>query len=326
MTPEHPSLDALRAYRPTLVEPPDLDSFWADTLADARRRVRRPTFETVSTPLRTLAVEDVTFSGFDGHRIRGWFLRPLGAQPGRLPTVIEYLGYGGGRSIPTARLFWPSAGYAYLVMDSRGQNGDTPDPGSQGASGHHPGFATLGIDEPATYYYRRLITDAVLAVTASRDHPFVDPDRIVVTGQSQGGGLALAVSGLERSISAAMIDVPFLCDIPRAIEQVDTGAYGEIVSYLAFRRDRAETALRTLSYVEGCHFAVRASAPALFSTGLWDTACPSSTVFAAFNHYAGPHRITVWPFNGHDAGELHQDLVRAAFLAELGLGPAAPSA
>ncbi len=52
-----------------------------------------------------------------------------------------------------------------------------------------------------------------------------------------------------------------------------------------------------------------------------DEICPPSTVFAAYNHYAGPRSINVWPFNGHDAGELHQADERFRFLAELGLAP-----
>jgi len=38
----------------------------------------------------------VTFSGYGGHRIKGWLLLPL--QPaGKLPCVVEFIGYGGGR-------------------------------------------------------------------------------------------------------------------------------------------------------------------------------------------------------------------------------------
>ena len=77
----------------------------------------------------------------------------------------------------------------------------------------------------------------------------------------------------------------------------------------------------TLSYFDGVHFAARATAPALFSVGLMDEVCPPSTVFAAYNHYAGPDEIRVWPFNGHEAGELHQQAERFAFLEGLGLAP-----
>jgi cephalosporin-C deacetylase len=320
-------LDRLRDYRPERTEPADFDTFWARTLEAARSRATDPAFEPVSGPLRTVSVADVSFSGFAGQPIKGWFLAPAGASA-PLPTVVEYIGYGGGRSFAFEWLHWSAAGYAHLVMDTRGQGsawatGDTPDvEEAPSVSGQYPGFLTRGIDDPATYYYRRLIADAVMATEAVTRHPLVDPDRIVVAGASQGGGLALAVAGLSGHVRAAVIDVPFLCHPRRAIEITDADPYRELARYLATRRDRAERAFATLGYVDGCNFAARASAPAIFAVGLKDEICPPSTVFAAFNHYAGPSEIRVWPYSGHDAGEAHHRLEAFRFLADLGLAPA----
>lgn len=60
--------------------------------------------------------------------------------------------------------FWATAGYAHLIMDTRGQgsgwsSGHTADP--EGSGPAQPGFLTRGISEPATYYYRRVFVDAV---------------------------------------------------------------------------------------------------------------------------------------------------------------------
>ena len=52
--------------------------------------------------------------------------------------------------------------------------------------------------------------------------------------------------------------------------------------------------------------------------GLVDDITPASTVFAAFNHYAGPKQIEVYPFNGHDGGGTQHFLAKLAFLASLG--------
>ena len=110
---------------------------------------------------------------------------------------------------------------------------------------------------------------------------------MTVAGISQGGGLALAVGGLADGLAAVMPDVPFLCHYPRALAITDAFPYGELVQYLAVHRDQEATVLRTMSYLDGVHFARRASAPALFSVALRDQTCPPSTVFAAYNHYAG---------------------------------------
>ena len=318
-------VDQLREYRPARNEPADFDAFWRETLATSRERGRAPVFEPVASPLRTVAVFDVTFSGFDGQPIKGWLLVPAGAA-GQLPTVVEYIGYGGGRSFPVGWLTWAAAGYANLVMDTRGQGstwspGDTPDIEPTPATGQHPGFTTRGIDDHRTYYYRRLMTDAVLATEAAGHHPLVDADRIVVSGRSQGGGLALAVAGLSPVVRAAAVDVPFLCHWARAIEMTDEDPYAEVRRYLSVRRGRAAEVFATLGYFDGMNFAARAECPALFSVGLMDEICPPSTVFAAFNHYSGPAEIRVWPFNGHEGGDLHQVMEQFAFLERLGITP-----
>jgi cephalosporin-C deacetylase len=193
-------------------------------------------------------------------------------------------------------------------MDTRGQgstwrSGDTPDHESESATGNFPGYATRGITAPETYFYRRLMTDAVRAVEAARAHPLVDPTRIALNGGSQGGGLALAVAGLVPDLLLTLTDVPFMCHWRRAIEITDDDPYHEIVRYCKIHRDQADTVMRTLGYFDGMNFAARAKSPALFSVALMDTICPPSTVFAAYNHYAGPKEIEVYPFNGHENGE-----------------------
>ena len=320
-------LDQLRTFRPARSEPDDFDAFWRATLATSRSASTAPLFERLETPLRTVVVDDVTFSGFAGQPIRGWFIAPHGAAPASLPTVVEYIGYGGGRSHPFEWLQWASAGYGHFVMDTRGQGstwspGATPDVDEGSAGGQFPGFVTRGIGSPETWYYRRLVTDALLALDAAAAHPLVDGTRIVVAGNSQGGGLALAAAGLSGDVvRAAAVDVPFLCCWRRAIELTDEHPYGELTRYLSIHRDQEAAVFRTLSYVDGQSFAARATAPALFSVGLMDDICPPSTVFAAYNDYAGPKDIRVWPYNGHEAGQLIQQSERYAFLAGLGLGP-----
>jgi cephalosporin-C deacetylase len=299
-------LDELRAYAPDLPEPPDLDAFWASTLAETRAYDLAATFVPVATGLTVIETFDVTFAGFGGAPIKGWLHRPTGVTT-PLPAVVEYLGYGGGRGLPHERTFFAGAGYVHLVMDTRGQGsgwsrGDTPDPGGLGAPAG-PGFLTRGLDDPADHYYRRLFADAVRAVEAAAAFDGVDAARIVVTGRSQGGALSLAAASLAPdAVIGCAPDVPFLCDIERAIGLVDTEPYVEVPRYLSIHRDRIETSLRTLRYVDAARLARRATAPALFSVALMDDICPPSTVYAAFHAYGGPAELAEYPYNDHDGG------------------------
>jgi len=142
------------------------------------------------------------------------------------------------------------------------------------------------------------------AVAAARALPGVDPARVTVAGNSQGGGLALAVAGLVPGLAALITTAPLLCHVERALHLTDAEPYGAITRYLSLHRDAEEAVWRTLSYVDGVNFARRATAPAHFGVGLRDSVCPPSTAFAAYNRYGGPDRtIEVYPFNGHEGGE-----------------------
>ncbi len=313
-------LEELQVYKPDRCEPADFDSFWQQTLEQARQHPLNPEFIPVDAGFSTVDVWDVTFSGYGGQRIKGWFLKPHGAQ-GPLPCVVEYIGYGGGRGFPAAWLLWPSVGYAFLVMDTRGQGsvwqpGDTPDL-PDGANPFVPGFMTQGILDPKTYYYRRVITDAVRAVETARSHSAVDAKRVAVTGGSQGGALTVAVSGLVNDLAASMPDVPFLCHFRRAVGLTDSYPYQEIVVYLTTHRHKEEIVFNTLSYFDGINFAARANAPALYSVGLMDGTCPPSTVYAAYNQIAGPKEIRVYRHNQHEGGGPFQTEEKKAFLKRL---------
>lgn len=311
------SLDELNAYLPIVAEPSGFDDFWTDTLAEADAHPLNATFTPVDTGLSVLSSYDVTFAGFDGDPIRAWLHLPA-HRSDPLPCVVEYAGYGGGRGLPHERTLWACAGYAYFVMDTRGQGsgwsvGDTPD--AHGSGPAAPGHVTRGILDPAQYYYRRVFTDAVRAVAAARSHPDVDGTRIAVSGGSQGGGITLAVAALVPGLAAAMVDVPFLCHFRRATEITESKPYAEIADYLAQHRDHLDQVFHTLSYFDGVNMAKRATVPALFSVSLMDDICPPSTVFAAYHAYQGDKRIVVYPYNKHEGGEAFHEREQLRWLA-----------
>ncbi len=307
--------DVVADYRSAAVAPPDFDAFWAQTLAETRAHPLEPRFEKIDAGL-VFEVYDVTFRGFGGHPVRGWFITPKGAQS----CVVKFIGYGGGRSFAHEHLFWPATGRAVLVMDTRGQgsgwaHGVTADP--VGSDPSQAGFMTKGIQRREDYFYRRVFADAVRAVEAAKSFPGIDPNRIAVTGGSQGGGISLAVAALVPGLAAVMPDVPFLCDFARSVVVATRDPYLEIARYLSVHRLSEDQALATLNSFDGVHFAARAKAPALFSVALMDTICPPSTVYAAFNAYSGAKEMARYTYNDHEGGGPFQMERQMSWLAEV---------
>lgn len=306
-----------------VTEPEDFDRFWARTLHEARSFDPEATMTervAVDQPLSELRYWDFSFKGFGGQRVSAWLSRPVGAGERALPCVVQIPGYGRGRGLPGENPHLAAAGLAHLLLDVRGQGcgygtgGDTPD--LHDGAPETPGVVTRGIASPETYYYRRLIADAVRAVDAVRTLADVDAGRIIVMGNSQGGGVALAVAGLVPDLCGVTVSVPFLCDVPAVYQYAQGDPYAELVRYLAVRRTEREGVFRTLAYVDGVNHARRAQAPSLWGLGLRDTCCPALGGQQALAAYAGPAEVEIYPDNGHEGGEFYYLRRQLAWIRE----------
>ena len=298
-------LEQLREYRPVVAEPDDFDAFWADQRERVGPIALDANFARVDSVIRSARVYDVEFAGHGGTRVHGWLFVPNELDDGA-PVIVEFVGYGGGRGLPTDWLTWSCAGFAHLVMDTRGQGGgwrrsDTADLGDRGAPASR-GYLTRGIASAEDHYFTRLFVDAARAVQVPAEFDGLSGRSVVTVGQSQGGGLALAAAHLASPVLAVVPGVPFLAHIRRAVEVTDDMPYGEVAEYCRVYPERVDAVFHTLSYIDVVNHARRVQAPALFSVGLTDLITPPSTVFAAYNHFAGDKRIEVYEFNGHEGG------------------------
>ncbi|WP_431043045.1 acetylxylan esterase [Streptomyces sp. P1-3] len=319
--------EALAGLRSAHRTPAGFDAFWRDTRT-AESHPLDPVFTETPTALTAATVHDVSFAGARGHRIAAWLIVPRHAAAGDpaarppVPCVVQFLGYGEGRGAPLDWLLWPAVGLATLVVDTRGQGGanlrpgDTPDPVGQ-IHPQIPGFVTRGLLDPAEYYYRDAYVDAVRAVDTALAHRAVDPDRIAVSGCSQGGLLSLAAAALHDRVAAALVESPFLCDVTAPAQFPDRQPYRELLRFCQFHPQHAERALETLAFFDGVALAERAVCPALFSLGLRDQVCSPASVAATYHHYAGPKQISVWPFAGHAEPNGYQRRAEVEFLTRV---------
>ena len=323
-------LAELQTYRPPIERPEDLADFWRRSVAEVRGFELGLSVQPVDNKLAVIDTFDVRFAGWGGSEVRAWLHLPAGRRAEPLPTVVHYYGYSGGRGFPHEHTLWAQAGYAQLVMDTRGQGwkaggaSGTADLAPEAGMVHTPGFLTAGLASPDSYYYRRVFCDALRLIEVADALEHTDGERVIVTGASQGGGMTIAVAGLAGlsgvPLIAAAPDVPFLCHFRRAVEVTAADPYAELTSYLAGWRDHTDAAYRTLSYFDGANLGQFAEVPTLFSVALMDEVCPPSTVFAAFNHYGADPQvakmINVYPHNGHEGGGPYQIDAQLDWFAE----------
>jgi cephalosporin-C deacetylase len=295
-------LGELQAYKPALTAAPDFDGFWRDTFAQADKLPLAPLFTPYAYPARGAEVFDVRFTGWAGARISAWYIKPRGAGP--FPAILHNIGYPSYRGMPHQHFAWIAAGFAVLVADVRGQPGLAPDVSTY-TSGHTQGWMTKGILDPQEYYFRGVYVDAVRALDVLLSRPEVDGRRVAVHGASQGGGLTLAVTGLDHRPVAAMCDIPFLCHFQRSVEVAETFPYLEIANYLRQYPEREGQVWRTLSYFDGMNLGARVQCPTLMSVGLIDKTCPPSTGFAVYNNMTCPREMVTFRYQEHAQVEPH---------------------
>lgn len=298
-------LSELYAYRPDGTPPADLDRFWELTLQEAAAKPLNGQREAAETLSPYIQAYRVTYNGFDTTPIHGWLLFPLFAMAdhAKLPCIVSFHGYTGSKGIPEQHAPWLMNGYAVFAVDVRGQGGETGNHLTQ-QYGMSRGWMTQGILDPYQSYYRAITVDALQALAWVSQQPEIDSEQLIVAGQSQGGGLALAVGALSEKPVKIIADIPNMCHMDYGIFH-STGSLKEAAEFVAAHPDKLEQVLQTLSYFDMLHLYERLQAPVLMSVGLKDTVCVPETIFSVYNRIAGPKQLTVFPFNGHYTSREH---------------------
>ena len=147
-----------------------------------------PQRQLVDNPLLDrFPAEDVFFRGADGIRLHGWLLRPAGPPRGSILVL-----HGNAENISThiMSVRWlPAQGFNVFLLDYRGY----------GASEGEP--SVEGLQEDVNAAMRTLLS-----------RPDVNPDRLVVFGQSLGGSIAVynvAHSPYRQHIRALAVESAF---------------------------------------------------------------------------------------------------------------------
>ena len=295
-------------YQPRVRKPDDFDAFWAEVLRQAAGIALDP--EMVPDPLRTsdgVEVFQVFYTSLERVRIAGWYCRPA-RRTGRGPAILLLPGYQMDPPIPKD---WARKGYSVLSVAPRGKLRSLRqfNPG-------YPNLLTHNIVDRHTYAYRGFYVDTWRGVDFLLSRPEVDPERIGVTGSSQGGGLTITTAAMRPEIRAAAAGAPYLCGYLDAIELTHTYPYEEINDYLRVHPESRRAVEETVAYFDGISFADRIACPIIVNIGLQDNVCPPETGYALFNRIrARDKQLYAYDGHGHDAGRYEHGAIVDRFFS-----------
>jgi cephalosporin-C deacetylase len=298
------------AEYPSMVhKPADFDAFWEGV---ERQAAAMPLdAEVVPDPLRTSAdieVFQVFYTSLDQVRIAAWYCRPT-RRPERAPALLFLPGYQMDPPIPKD---WARKGYIALSVAPRGKlrSNRQFNPG-------YPNLLTYNLVDRHTYAYRGFYVDAWRGIDFLLSRPEVAPNRIGVTGSSQGGGLTITTAAMRSQVCAAAAGAPYLCGIMDSITLTHTYPYEEINDYLRLHPDSQQTVADTLAYFDGHNFADKITCPIVVNIGLQDNVCPPETGYALFNKIgARDKQLYTYDGHGHDAGRYQHNAIVERFFAQ----------
>ena len=296
-------------YQSMVRKPADFDAFWEGV---ERQAAAMPLdAEVVPDPLRTSAdieVFQVFYTSLDHVRIAAWYCRPT-RRPERAPAMLFLPGYQMDPPIPKD---WARKGYIALSVAPRGKlrSNRQFNPG-------YPNLLTYNLVDRHTYAYRGFYVDAWRGIDFLLSRPEVAPNRIGVTGSSQGGGLTITTAAMRSQVCAAAAGAPYLCGIMDSITLTHTYPYEEINDYLRLHSDSQQTVADTLAYFDGHNFADKITCPIMVNIGLQDNVCPPETGYALFNKIGTRNKqLYTYDGHGHDAGRYQHSAIVERFFAQ----------
>lgn len=277
----------------------DFDAFWGAACDRVDAHPLRSSMERSDEyQFEGMQVYDTTVDALDGTALRAWTLIPdsaTGAVPA--PVVLCLHGGNGSRGV-YGWLPVVLSGCIAVIPDFRMQGGITGSATPMRRCGGQS-FACLNLDqEKENYYFYHAFTDQLLMLRFAGELPQSDPQRIAVTGASQGGGTALILAALRPAVALCFAAVPSYCCWERRVF-TRTACAGDIAKYIEGNPAECERVFRLLSYFDVMNFADRVRCRVVCTCGLKDESTPADCTYAAYNRITADKRMLVYPFGGH---------------------------
>ena len=305
--PDPSSEQTLEQTRVPVNRPPDFDLFWQGVqaeLADVPLEWERLPNAGGETPSHR--IDWLRFSSLNDILVYGWL-----AVPEHLPAGCRgYLwlpGYSLGNPPPGPESLYPDT--LTFGLNLHGSLPDTPyvHPSLSGAD-----YITQGIQSPQTYIYRGIVAHCLRALEVLAQQPEISPDRLIVGGMSQGGGLALVTAALSPAVRLCLADMPWLGALDLALSLLDRAKYrktkaarypdarGLVADYAEAHPGHAAQIYQTYRYFDPLSHAQNITCPTQVSAGGRDPSCKPPTIYAVFNELRCEKEMLYLPLTGHE--------------------------
>lgn len=277
------------AIKPAAQLPADFDTFWQQTVAEARQTP----LEVVRTRAEQYCTDKidcwlVRLRTTRTHYIYGYLTMPRGAQAGSCPAVLCPPG-AGVKTIkePLRHRYYAEQGMIRFEVEIHGLNPEMSEQQFREVSLAFGGYTEFGIESRERYYMRQVYVSMVRALDYLVSLPEYDGRGLAVQGGSQGGALTLVAAALDSRVRAACANHPALTDM-------------STIGWPHFRPEvLTPAAVRTLAYYDVVNFCRRVSCPVRMTWGYNDSTCPPTTSYAAYNTLACPKTAVITPVNEH---------------------------
>jgi len=298
-------------FKPATKRPKDFDKYWKAE----KKALRKLPMELHRTPVDEtdpgFVCYDMEISCMGPKPARGYFAKPVNAQKGTLPIVlyVHAAGVNGDwcLSKPETALEYAKKGKGAISFDLNAHgmlNGKSQEYYDDLQNGELKNYWEFGAENREDNYFRGMYLRLIRTLDFLCEQPEWDGKRILVIGESQGGGQALAAAGLDHRVTAVVATVPAMCDFGRKL-QGETGGWP---NPYAFQKNEKKM-LATFPYVDDAHILKGSKAMLITEIGLIDYTCPSSGIYAAINQNKGKKVTMVTTYRGHhlDQKEFQKD-------------------
>ena len=297
---------APEGFRPGYDEPADLMEYWEGQ----KKQLKALPMQVKTQPLEVpgqysgrYVCHDIEINCLGPAPVRAYMAKPTGAKKRSLPIVIlcRAAGVSGdwcrcqvGECVGNAAM---GNGALSLDLNAHGMlNGQPTEYYRMLEDGMLSNYYDHNAADRETYYFKGMYLRLLRAIEYMTQQPEWDGKRILVIGESQGGGQAVAAAGLDSRVSAIVLNVPAIQDLGG----VRSGRLSGWPQPIENHPDVDAAMLdATLPYFDGAQLLKHSKAEIYCEMGLIDINCPPSGVWASLNGAKGKKTVNCVPFRAH---------------------------